>query len=381
MNAARPGSWSWRLIGALVLGSSFVALSLWIAMIGALPGEQSLRIAIIAALTPPDPVILRTANSLGDRIALVGVGLVTVAICRGWFRDGLRVAAILVLAAAAGGAVTWMIGRPRPEGMGLSYPSGHVFGSIVVYGTLAMVVFKVVTRPAVRGVIVVGAIAIIVSVCAARIVLRAHWPSDVAAALLAGGTYLLLATHVVGGKPPRRSPDDLSHGAVPPHRAWGGTASNLGGANGALGPSSRRQHRGPHRLASIAVGLALALSPGPAAGQQERATAARVSSVDVLPGMPAVLNPRDLYSETGAGHLSPAAARALPRVYVSNLKSNDVYVIHPATFTVVDRFRVGINPPHVVPSYDLRTLLPRPHGQHAVRVSEQGRVACASRRP
>jgi YVTN family beta-propeller protein len=133
MNAARPGTWSWRLIGALVMGSSFVALSLWIAMIGALPGEQSLRIAIIAALTPPDPVILRTANSLGDRIALVGVGLVTVAICRGWFRDGLRVAAILVLAAAAGGVMTWMIGRPRPEGMGLSYPSGHVFGAHGLY--------------------------------------------------------------------------------------------------------------------------------------------------------------------------------------------------------------------------------------------------------
>jgi len=49
-------------------------------------------------------------------------------------------------------------------------------------------------------------------------------------------------------------------------------------------------------------------------------------------------------------------AGALPRVYVPNVKSNDVYVIDPATLEVVDRFRVGVNPQHVVPSYDLKTL-------------------------
>ena len=48
--------------------------------------------------------------------------------------------------------------------------------------------------------------------------------------------------------------------------------------------------------------------------------------------------------------MSPAVAKALPRVYVPNLKSNDVWVIDPATLKVVDRFRVGINPQHVVPS-------------------------------
>jgi len=72
--------------------------------------------------------------------------------------------------------------------------------------------------------------------------------------------------------------------------------------------------------------------------------------------MPPVVDPANLYSETGADKLSPAVAGALPRIYVPNLKSNDVYVIDPATFKVVDRFRVGRNPQHVVPSYDLKTL-------------------------
>ena len=79
-------------------------------------------------------------------------------------------------------------------------------------------------------------------------------------------------------------------------------------------------------------------------------------TVVTVPGMPPVPDSRDLYSEAGAGKLSAAVAGALPRVYVPNVQSNDVYVIDPATMKVVDRFRVGVNPQHVVPSWDLKTL-------------------------
>ena len=72
--------------------------------------------------------------------------------------------------------------------------------------------------------------------------------------------------------------------------------------------------------------------------------------------MPPVVDPTNLYSETQAGNLSAAVTGALPRVYVPNRQSNDVYVIDPATLTVVDRFRVGVNPQHIVPSWDLKTL-------------------------
>ncbi len=49
-------------------------------------------------------------------------------------------------------------------------------------------------------------------------------------------------------------------------------------------------------------------------------------------------------------------ADALPRIYVPNLRSNDVYVIDPVTFKVVGKFHVGYSPQHVVPSWDLKTL-------------------------
>jgi YVTN family beta-propeller protein len=81
-----------------------------------------------------------------------------------------------------------------------------------------------------------------------------------------------------------------------------------------------------------------------------------ISSVATVPGMPSVTNPADLYSDAGAGHMSPAVTGALTRVYVPNLRSDDVYVIDPATFKVVDKFKVGRSPQHVVPSWDLKTL-------------------------
>lgn len=78
--------------------------------------------------------------------------------------------------------------------------------------------------------------------------------------------------------------------------------------------------------------------------------------VKTVPGMPPVVNPANLYSETGVGHISPALRQDLERVYVPNLRSNDVYVIDPNAMKVVDKFKVGVGPQHVVPSWDLRTL-------------------------
>jgi YVTN family beta-propeller protein len=72
--------------------------------------------------------------------------------------------------------------------------------------------------------------------------------------------------------------------------------------------------------------------------------------------MPPVVDPNNLYSEIRSDKLSPAVAGALPRVYVPNRQSNDVSVIDPATMKVVDRYPVGVNPQHVVPSWDLKTL-------------------------
>jgi len=93
------------------------------------------------------------------------------------------------------------------------------------------------------------------------------------------------------------------------------------------------------------------------------------AAVDVLAGMPPVVDPANLYSEAAAGHLSPAVADALPRVYVPNLQSNDVYVIDPDLLRVVDRFPVGPVPQHIVPSWDLKTLWVNNNGRRGAEGS------------
>lgn len=102
-----------------------------------------------------------------------------------------------------------------------------------------------------------------------------------------------------------------------------------------------------HRLTLIVV-IAMA-------GVAVRVAAAD-TRISTVPGMPPVVNPKNLYSQAGPDMFSPAVAGALARVYVPNLRSDSVYVIDPKTFKVVDHFRVGDEPQHVVPSWDLKTL-------------------------
>ncbi len=120
---------------------------------------------------------------------------------------------------------------------------------------------------------------------------------------------------------------------------------------------SVKGHLGAGAVCALALwagnGVALAQPARPAASAPRVAASASVATV---PGMPPVVNPRNLYSETVAGKLSPAVAGALERVYVPNRSSRTVSVIDPATLKVVDTYKVGIDPQHVVPSWDLKTL-------------------------
>ncbi len=103
-------------------------------------------------------------------------------------------------------------------------------------------------------------------------------------------------------------------------------------------------------LASLALpclpNKAEAAAPPPRSDIKE----ARQPRDDLLP------RPVNVYEHATAGQLSPAVAGALDRVYVPNIASQDVYVIDPATLKVVDRYKVGQDPQHIVPSWDLKTL-------------------------
>jgi DNA-binding beta-propeller fold protein YncE len=117
-------------------------------------------------------------------------------------------------------------------------------------------------------------------------------------------------------------------------------------------------------VATSAVWMAVAQQPASApavAAAAPPASAAPAAppaapAVATVPGMPPVLDAKNLYSEQAAGKLMPAVAGDLSRIYVPNLRGHDVHVVDPATMKVVDRFKVGYSPQHIVPSWDLKTL-------------------------
>ncbi len=114
--------------------------------------------------------------------------------------------------------------------------------------------------------------------------------------------------------------------------------------------------------AAVAAALLLAGCAGssptstPAPKQPVKAAASRPPVVDVLPGMPPVTDPHNVYAAAGAGDLSAVAQTAKPLVYVPHSGSGQVWVIDPATDKVIAKYQAGIELQHVVPAYDMRTL-------------------------
>src|SRR6516165_4029566 len=72
---------------------------------------------------------------------------------------------------------------------------------------------------------------------------------------------------------------------------------------------------------SAGIRVAEALTIAQASSVPAGATAAAPAAVDTVSGMPPVIDPGNLYSETGVGRLNPATAGALSRVYVPNRQS------------------------------------------------------------
>lgn len=132
---------------------------------------------------------------------------------------------------------------------------------------------------------------------------------------------------------------------------------------------SRHRHRWWPTVAAGAAAAVFALLAGcsaspadssditPATGAAATSSAADVPSPPrSATATPTEQAPSGPYAHTGPGDLQPAAAAARRLVYVPSQMAGTVQVIDPGSYTVVDRFRVGRSPEHVVPSHDLSTL-------------------------
>lgn len=201
--------WSWRADLAFwsvwfALVGAFVALAAWADSTYRLPfdKEPTFWVQDLERYAWADPLFERV-NRLGDYevVAAVLIASVLVLIAR-----GLRFEALIM---AGAGAMAWVhagvraiverpqdfegleAGRiyPGPDG----FPSGHVFGQVIVYGLVFAFIGRVIPFRPIVWAVRAGCVALIALGGPARMYTSAHWPSDVIGAAMLAAIYLLLA--------------------------------------------------------------------------------------------------------------------------------------------------------------------------------------------
>lgn len=165
-------------------GAAFLALAAVAVLVGVPPADVALREALLGLAAPPVVRAMRVVNYLGDKVVLIPATLALIlavprARARWWIWAGLMVAAPL-----AEGLTKLLVERPRPVGQGLAFPSGHATAAAAYFGALIHLAGPL-AAPLRRLVRLAAALAIVL-VGAARILLEAHWPADVAAGIALG---------------------------------------------------------------------------------------------------------------------------------------------------------------------------------------------------
>src|SRR5262245_44472677 len=168
----------------VVLGAFFIALGAAVALVGILPADAAVRDTLLDWASPAVVALMRIANYGGDwRVLLPGTLLLFLAFRRARERWWLWMA-LMLAAPASEGLLKLAIGRPRPEDVSSGFPSGHATASAAFFGAVLYLSGELTPVP--RRVVRTLATCAIVLVAVARVVLRAHWPSDVLGGITLG---------------------------------------------------------------------------------------------------------------------------------------------------------------------------------------------------
>ncbi len=176
---------NWRIVCLLTLGA-FLGLSVAAFATGVLPGDLAFR----QELLEPDASLLHTVarvvNQGGTWHVLLPAVLLLYLLSRAARRHWWLWAAIMVGSSLVEQGFKFLVGRPRPSGVSLGFPSGHSTAAAAFAILLVYLVSRESMPRAPRLAIQALAIAGMALVGWARIVLHAHWPTDVLGGFLLG---------------------------------------------------------------------------------------------------------------------------------------------------------------------------------------------------
>ena len=168
----------------VLLVAVFAALAGAAAVIGVFPADPLVRETLLGWTTPTTVALMRLANYGGDwRLLLPGTLLLLAFSHRARERWWLW-AALMIAAPAAEGTLKLVIARARPEDASFGFPSGHATAAAAFFGAVLYLAGSL--PPAGRRAVRALALACVILVGLARVVLRAHWPSDVLGGITLG---------------------------------------------------------------------------------------------------------------------------------------------------------------------------------------------------
>jgi undecaprenyl-diphosphatase len=176
---------NWRFVCLLTLGA-FLGLGLAAFATGVLPGDLALREELLQPDGGLAHRLARIGNEAGTWRVLLPATLLLFLSFRAARRRWWLWSALMVLSSLIEHGVKLMVGRPRPSGFSFGFPSGHTTAAATFAVILIYVASREPSSPASRLLIQVLAVLAMALVGWARIVLHAHWPTDVLGGFLLG---------------------------------------------------------------------------------------------------------------------------------------------------------------------------------------------------
>jgi undecaprenyl-diphosphatase len=175
----------WRILCLLAL-AAFVLLGAAAFSAGTLPGDVSIRRELLTEDDSPVRLLARLVNHGGKWYVLLPASLLVFAFSSLARRHWWLWAGVLIGSALVEHATKFLVGRPRPSGSSLGYPSGHTTAAATFAILLVYLMSRERLHPAVRLAIQIAAVVAMLLVGWARVVLHAHWPTDVLGGFLLG---------------------------------------------------------------------------------------------------------------------------------------------------------------------------------------------------
>ena len=181
----------------IIIYAAYLAFFVWLCFVAGrgqyLPGDVVISEWFRGLDLPFVTDVMQVVTATGDSISVVLIILLIIIPL--WFYGRRLEAVFVAVLPAVTGITTWLlkvlIDRPRPgaefmDNGGLSFPSGHVTNTVILFGLLFYIIPRLINNAGLVKTLRVVIVMHISLVAVSRVYLIEHWPSDVLGGIILG---------------------------------------------------------------------------------------------------------------------------------------------------------------------------------------------------